>query len=1168
MQIQQVNIERFGRQEELHLDRLTEGLNVIYGPEGSGKTTVLQFIRWMLHAEFNENGWHDRGRHAGSLPAEDLLRSSAGSLTFRDAGRCYRLSRREVDHHQELVALDGDARHTSPALYLSSLRGHLLPREFDLLYAPQLADEHGLHELLQSAVVQEADVAGEYESSRGLQELRSRIEHYRWELERLPQAGDDLTRLLTRKQELERLIDRLTSERRRRRIDGDRGHQEISQRIQATEAEIDRLQAACQVREEEVNARRRELERAWNATENTRREYLESRKTELADVEQHLSRARGMQSELQRRQNALEAQLRASDLQLDRSAQETEQAVCLVQSIAKQLDDMRLTNPNPVPPEEEYHRWGSAAARHAIFRQRGSAAAAHTTWETLRAEVGRLCTTLQNERGADRVRAIAEELGQLRQTDEAMHRWVTGLEARQDQLARELEALERHGVSVVYNRAATDLVDRGGILATSLEDRLRGVQHSCEGIEPVHPADDPLLRQLYRDRDVADEDLRACERKLNQLLDRHREWEADSVQRVEREREAAEREHAELDSHLRTAEMRERLLRQISHAERELERVRDVVQVTPVSEHTARIFARLTRGHYRDVHLQRAGQVCVTDVSGTLVPVSRLDQETRARLYLSLCLAVITAVRRRGIRLPFLLRQNHAANGGGFDSVQAQVLREFAQMGQQVCVFTWDAEVVRHLQEAGASVFELVRRSHLRRQATESREQVRFRPRTEPRYLTGHVASTRQEHYPDHHWVPGPNRPSPFVGERYHDTYSPPSNVPPPLSHDQPRPGDRADRRPLDLENVTFENDPPAGADHGEFLTPSASLRSQAVDREAPSGLVDRDATRLTHETRIELCGIMEADVASRLRAFGVVTVGDFVMAAADELQDHLHGWGFESLPIRRWQDQLRLRCEVPGINVDDARLLAACGISSAESLAHVHVASLGERIWQLLSTRRDQSGTRYMAPRSHDHRDRIGRWVQAAQAALQGDGVTIRDRAVSGGNGSRPSAPRSSDTEPKNDGQASASAGRFYLHPNDPVVDAPTIGPRTADRLRRAGLRTVGDLIRANPEALAERIDDHRIAPDDIRDWQTQSVLACRIPQLRGHDARVLVACGVTSAEQLADYSPDQLWETIRPFTKTRECKRIIRNGKTPDLKEVTSWIRSARRARSLQFA
>ena len=79
---------------------------------------------------------------------------------------------------------------------------------------------------------------------------------------------------------------------------------------------------------------------------------------------------------------------------------------------------------------------------------------------------------------------------------------------------------------------------------------------------------------------------------------------------------------------------------------------------------------------------------------------------------------------------------------------------------------------------------------------------------------------------------------------------------------------------------------------------------------------------------------------------------------------------------------------------------------------------------------------------------------------------------------------------------------------------------------------------------------------------------MACRIPQIRGHDAQILVACNLTDPDEVAKMSPDDLWATVKPFVKTTEGKRIVRGGKAPDLAEIRDWISWAQSARKLKAA
>lgn len=144
----------------------------------------------------------------------------------------------------------------------------------------------------------------------------------------------------------------------------------------------------------------------------------------------------------------------------------------------------------------------------------------------------------------------------------------------------------------------------------------------------------------------------------------------------------------------------------------------------------------------------------------------------------------------------------------------------------------------------------------------------------------------------------------------------------------------------------------------------------------------------------------------------------------------------------------------------------------------------------------------------------------------------------------------------------------RFYLDRESPIVDAPSIGARMAEKLEAVGIMTVSDLLDADPADLADQLDHRRIDADVITAWQNQAILVCRIPMLRGHDAQLLVAADVTTAEEVAEYEPSELLALIDPIARSNEGKRIIRGGKLPDLQEISEWIHYAAQCRELVAA
>jgi Domain of unknown function (DUF4332) len=144
----------------------------------------------------------------------------------------------------------------------------------------------------------------------------------------------------------------------------------------------------------------------------------------------------------------------------------------------------------------------------------------------------------------------------------------------------------------------------------------------------------------------------------------------------------------------------------------------------------------------------------------------------------------------------------------------------------------------------------------------------------------------------------------------------------------------------------------------------------------------------------------------------------------------------------------------------------------------------------------------------------------------------------------------------------------RFYLEPLSNVVHSPSIGPKTAQRLANADIHTVADLLAADPVATARELAAKSVTPEVIQSWQRQARLVCLVPQLRQHDAQILVGCGFTRAEQIAEMRPEDLLTRVTAFCATAAGQRILGENARPDLALVTKWIGRAGQRRKLDAA
>ncbi len=142
----------------------------------------------------------------------------------------------------------------------------------------------------------------------------------------------------------------------------------------------------------------------------------------------------------------------------------------------------------------------------------------------------------------------------------------------------------------------------------------------------------------------------------------------------------------------------------------------------------------------------------------------------------------------------------------------------------------------------------------------------------------------------------------------------------------------------------------------------------------------------------------------------------------------------------------------------------------------------------------------------------------------------------------------------------ALTSGPRIYLTPAHDIVDAPSIGPRMAERLRPLGFKTVADLLNARPEVVAEKLELREVDAAMVRDWQDQSRLVCTVPALRGTHAQLLIGAGYRTAAAIAATAADKLCADILAFAASANGMRVLRQGDPPDIEKIKSWLDNAR--------
>ncbi len=135
----------------------------------------------------------------------------------------------------------------------------------------------------------------------------------------------------------------------------------------------------------------------------------------------------------------------------------------------------------------------------------------------------------------------------------------------------------------------------------------------------------------------------------------------------------------------------------------------------------------------------------------------------------------------------------------------------------------------------------------------------------------------------------------------------------------------------------------------------------------------------------------------------------------------------------------------------------------------------------------------------------------------------------------------------------------KYNLAHEDDIKDAPEIGQKTAERLKKIGINTVNDLLANTPETIAKKLGLSYIKAKDIERWQIESELMTVIADIRVHDVRIMYELGIRKKEDLAKKEAKSLLvEAINAAKKLGD--RVVAESSMPTEKEMKEWIEKAK--------
>jgi hypothetical protein len=383
----------------------------------------------------------------------------------------------------------------------------------------------------------------------------------------------------------------------------------------------------------------------------------------------------------------------------------------------------------------------------------------------------------------------------------------------------------------------------------------------------------------------------------------------------------------------------------------------------------------------------------------------------------------------------------------------------------------------------------------------------------------------------------------------------------------------------------------PSGDSHEHRSQASIVLDPLGSRREKPVETVTEPKSQwawplISEQTPLSHLDLIEPEWLLVLSQHRILTIGDLLDLNSEEMPPALRRHGITVGQMDRWQSMVWLLCCIPGSRPYDVRLLVGSGINEPEQLEELSAGDVLRKLEIFLAT---EDGQRVMNSGSAEERSRLHAWMnnlrdnrRAWPTREHGHWTNRKRRFRRPGNrlgdqGGEPSARvtnpaavtmRIHGDTPDVDDAGSSERLIFHLDLDDDVERAPSIGPRMAERLAEIGIKTVRSFLGASAEKMTQQLKLRRVDLKTLSDWQSQATLVCQVPNLRGHDAQLLVACEITSPEQILLHSPKELLAKVTPFAESKEGQRILRSSPEPDLAEVEDWIRWARQFRTLQVA
>ncbi len=1150
MKLTELAIDNFGVCKKLRLNRFSNGLNIIYGASGTGKTTLQRYIQNVLFGFTKDH--HD----------------CTGNLIFHNGHELTRLSRRaEFNTH---LILDNETDPPQPSHSIEAFLNQTGTTFFDTIYHVNSAKScTSINQIIQQ-LRERFNVSTGKPTRRQQPHPFSFYNHYKT-------PDEDQKLILHEIKTLNRERSLLLSQAKLKssidispRVELELETDRLSRKI--AEYDLSALRQSIATTDSKVTELRAELEAAKEEPQTTKnteiRHLLETLCSHLDDLNQQIRGSHKLQDCVQQRRLRLRDEMTIwNDLEFNTPQHPYYEVGRLISSLNEHLKRIKT------PPSLETNLSSSEHFEDGCDEMRKDL-------HSLQKEIGLKYQNLRHH-------AAAVELKQLRiQYTQISANLGQLLNRRQEISAKIQNLVELHGRAIALADSAH--------LQNTVTENYQGDQSHYYSSAPtntfVSPADSALQNRLNE-----------LQSQRKQLVLRLVEYE-NCLRPLETQLQHLQEQRARIDwdsqQQLDTQFVRlENQLAQLNHKKDALSKLRKESAPTtlcpdPLLHRAGQLAGQLTLGEVTEIWLHESQdgkhfQLVTEGEHQDSIPFQTLSSMTQQQVSLSLCLAAVEEMNRQGIALPMLLDDFWKELDPARVKMTFELLNHYCRQGIQILATTSDRSIASRARDAGIRLHELPESVNAQNQ--KGRRGDHF-------YSTSF--NTGNSVYADNHAI---SHTTAFADLSTPITY--------PLANYKPNTANRASKTPISKQNVA---DTSFASEGNSPMLKAKTPSESSVLEFAP--LVDESTPLINFD-------LFTPSNAASLLDCGIETIEDLLTQNTKELTPALSQQGFTTSDLESWQSTVWLMICVPGLRMEDARLLRSIGIAEPEQLYNTTSVNLTDRLHRFLSQNKDMS----FQWRPDDYSsERINRWYRALDRTQKRwqttTGYSRQTRAKSNNLNTETDAPshskkteakgprtqlptnhhssnnrpakRRRSTKTKKSKELSIAATfadrkknkktnaktaqqppatkplRFHLDLQDHIEAAPSIGAKTAERFQKIGIDTIGEFLKNSAKSMAKKIDSKRISTKTIQTWQQQTELVFRTPNLRGHDARILVACGITEPEMLNSMTAQELFDIVSPFSETKQGLKIIRTGKKPDIQEINNWIQWSGETRTRKAA